>query len=113
MKTLRVRVKDKHAKALDAMACEVSMVWNFVNELSFKHTQRTGKFFSAYDLDKYTSGATKEGLKIHSQTLQSVSAEYVTRLYGSRKSTKRIQPRLVRAAEVFPQAVRKVEQVCE
>jgi IS605 OrfB family transposase len=79
VKTLRVRIKDKHAKALDAMACEVNMVWNFVNELSFKHTQRTGKFFSAYDLDKYTSGATKEGLKIHSQTLQSITAEYVTR----------------------------------
>ena len=79
MKTLRVRIKDKHAKALDAMACEVNMIWNFVNELSFKHTQRTGKFFSAYDMDKYTSGATKEGLKIHSQTLQSITAEYVTR----------------------------------
>ena len=79
MKTLRVRIKDKHAKALDAMACEVNMTWNFINELSFKHTQRTGKFFSAYDLDKYTSGATKEGLKIHSQTLQRISAEYVTR----------------------------------
>ncbi|MEO6321365.1 MAG: transposase [Polaromonas sp.] len=79
MKTLRVRIKDKHAKALDAMACEVNMVWNFVNELSLTHTRRTGKFFSAYDLDKYTSGATKEGLKIHSQTLQSVTSEYVTR----------------------------------
>ena len=79
MKTLRVRVKDKHAKALDAMACEVNMVWNFVNELSSTHTKRTGKFFSAYDLDKYTSGATKEGLKIHSQTLQGITAEYVTR----------------------------------
>lgn len=28
MKTLRVRIKDKHAKALDAMACEVNQVWN-------------------------------------------------------------------------------------
>ena len=79
MKTLRLRIKDKHAKALDAMACEVNMVWNFVNELSSTHTQRTGKFFSAYDLDKYTSGATKEGLKIHSQTLQSITAEYAAR----------------------------------
>ena len=86
MKTLRVRIKDKHAKALDAMACEVNMVWNFVNELSFKHTQRTGKFFSAYDLDKYTSGATKEGLKINSQTLQRISAEYVTRRKQFKKS---------------------------
>jgi putative transposase len=89
VKTLRVRIKDKHAKALDAMACEVNMVWNFVNELSFKHTQRTGKFFSAYDMDKYISGATKEGLKIHSQTLQSVTAEYATR----RKQFKKVKLR--------------------
>lgn len=27
MKTLRVRIKDKHAKALDAMACEVIETW--------------------------------------------------------------------------------------
>jgi putative transposase len=66
MKKLRVRIKDKHARALDAMACESNMVLNFVNELSYKHTQRTGKFFSAYDIAKYTAGASKEGLKVHS-----------------------------------------------
>ena len=79
MRTLRVRIKDKHARALDAMACECNMVWNFVNELSFKHTQRTGKFFSAYDIAKYTAGASKEDLKVHSQTVQGVTEEYVTR----------------------------------
>ena len=79
MRTLRVRIKDKHAKALDAMACEVNFVWNFVNELSYKHLQRTGEFFSAYDIAKYTAGASKEGLKIHSQTVQGVAEEYVTR----------------------------------
>lgn len=79
MKTLKLRLKDKHAKVLNAMAREVNFVWNYVNELSLKHTQRTGKFFSAYDIDKYTSGATKEGLLISSTTVQSVSAELVTR----------------------------------
>lgn len=79
MITLRVRLKDKHAKALDAMACEVNFVWNFVNELSYKHTQRTGKFFSAYDIAKYTAGASKDGLQVHSQTVQGVAEEYVTR----------------------------------
>lgn len=79
MRTLRVRIKDKHAKALDAMACECNMIWNFVNELSYKHTQRTGKFFSAYDIAQYTAGASKEGLKVHSQTVQGVTEEYVTR----------------------------------
>ena len=79
MKTLRVRIKDKHAKTLDAMACECNMVWNYVNGLSSTHTQRTGKFFSAYDIAKYTAGAGKEGLLIHSQTVQGITEEYVTR----------------------------------
>ena len=79
MKTLKIRIKDKHAKALDVLACEVNTVWNFCNELSYKHLQRTGKFFSNYDLDKYTTGATKEGLRISSTTVQAVSAELVTR----------------------------------
>ena len=79
VKTLRIRIKDKHAKALDAMACECNMIWNYVNELSSTHTQRTGKFFSAYDIAPYTAGAGKEGLLVHSQTVQGVTEEFVTR----------------------------------
>lgn len=79
MKTLRFRLKDKHVTVLDAMASEVNMVWNFVNELSLKHTRRTGKFFSSYNLQKYTDGATKEGLLLHSQTVQGICDEYATR----------------------------------
>jgi putative transposase len=86
MRTVRVRIKDKHAKALDAMACECNMVWNFVNELSYKHTQRTGNFFSAYDIAQYTAGASKEGLQVHSQTVQGVTEEYVTRRKQSKKA---------------------------
>ena len=47
MQTLRVRIKVKHARALDAMACEVNLVWNFVNDLLSTHTRRAGQFFSA------------------------------------------------------------------
>jgi len=99
MKTLHIRIKDKHAKALDALSRDVNMVWNYCNELSFKHLQRTGKFFSSYDLQKYTSGATKEGLRINSASVQMIGAELVTRRkqfkkaklnwrtsFGSRKS---------------------------
>ena len=50
MKTLKIRIKDKHATVLNAMAREVNFVWNFCNELSYKHLQRTGKFFSGQDL---------------------------------------------------------------
>jgi len=72
MKTLKLRIKDKHAAQLNILAGAVNFVWNYVNELSFKHLQRTGKFFSAYDLAAYTKGSG-EYLNLHSQTLQAIS----------------------------------------
>ena len=72
MKTLKLRIKDKHASQLNILAGSVNFVWNYVNELSFKHLKRTGKFFSAYDLAAYTKGAG-EYLNLHSQTLQAVT----------------------------------------
>lgn len=79
VRTLRLRVKDKHAQFLAAQAREVNFVWNYCNELSLKILQREGRFCSNADLDKLTSGATKEGLSLHSQTVQAISAELVTR----------------------------------
>jgi putative transposase len=79
MKTLKLRIKDKHAKALNELASEVNFVWNYVNDLCFKHLQRTGKFFSAFDVAKYTAGASKSGLNLHSQTIQAIAEELVTR----------------------------------
>ena len=79
MKTLQVRIKDKHAKTLDAMAREVNFVWNYINELSYTHTQRTGRFLSGFDIQKYTAGATKEGLAIRSHTVDLISMEYAER----------------------------------
>jgi putative transposase len=78
-RVLRLRLKDKHAKFLRAMASDVNMVWNYVNDLSYKVLQREHRFVSAYDLDKYTAGVTKEGLSLHSQTVQAISQEFVTR----------------------------------
>jgi IS605 OrfB family transposase len=78
MKTLKLRIKDKHAKLLTQLATEVNFVWNYVNDLCFKHLQRTGQFFSSYDVDKYTKGASKQ-CGLHSQTIQAISAELVTR----------------------------------
>ncbi|WNA15560.1 RNA-guided endonuclease TnpB family protein [Acinetobacter phage HFM1] len=79
MKTLKLRIKDKHCKTLNEMASEVNFVWNYVNDLCFTHLKRTGKFFSAYDVDRYTSGSSKSGLALHSTTIQSISKELVTR----------------------------------
>ena len=59
MRTLRVRIKDKHTKALRAMAFDVNQVWNYCNELSFKVLERERKFMSGYDLQKYTKSISK------------------------------------------------------
>ena len=87
VRTLRIRIKDKHAKYLSALAREVNLVWNYVNELSFKVFQRERRFMSGYDLQKYTNGASKEGLRLHSQTIQGIAAEYATR----RKQFKKVK----------------------
>lgn len=84
-KTLKVRVKDKHANQLDQMAKSVNFVWNFINELSHRSIKERGTFLSDYDIHPYTKGAGKE-LGLHSQTLQCLAGEYVTRRKQFKKS---------------------------
>lgn len=79
MKTLKLRVKDKHCKMLNQLASEVNFTWNYVNDLCFKHLHRTNKFMSAFDVAKYTVGSTKVGLNLHSQTIQAVTEELILR----------------------------------
>ena len=78
MKTVKLRIKDRHCKVLDQLASEVNFVWNYVNDLCFKHLKKTGQFFSAYDVAKYTKGTSKE-CNLHSQTIQAVTEELITR----------------------------------
>ena len=81
LKTLKVRVRDKHAALLSRMAFEVNQVWNaaneetayyahlFVPECGFLHLH-----LSAYDLAKSQAALRKErGFLIHSQTVQEVT----------------------------------------
>ena len=78
MKTLKLRIKDKHCKVLNQLASEVNFVWNYVNDLSFKHLKRKGEFFSAFDMAKYTKGTSKL-CGLHSQTVDAIREELVTR----------------------------------
>ena len=88
IKTLNLRIKDKHAPSLVAMAREVNQVFNYLNELSSRSIRERGKFLSAYDLQKYTAGYTKcDGVKIGAATVQQVCEEYATR----RKQFKKIR----------------------
>lgn len=43
-KTLKLRVKDKHAKQLNQMARSVNFVWNYINELSNRSIRERGVF---------------------------------------------------------------------
>lgn len=79
VRTLRLRLKDKHAAFLREQAREVNFVWNYCNELAYKILRREGRFCSNAELDRYTAGATKAGLNLHSQTVQAISQELVTR----------------------------------
>ncbi|WP_179992168.1 MULTISPECIES: RNA-guided endonuclease TnpB family protein [unclassified Acinetobacter] len=85
MKTLKLRIKDKHCKVLDQLASEVNFVWNYVNDLSFKHLKRTGDFFSAFDMTQYTKGTSKL-CGLHSQTVQGITEEYVDKRRQHKKA---------------------------
>ena len=76
-KTLRLRIKDKHAKALAAMAREVNQVWNFCNATSQRAIRERHQFLSGYDLQKLTNGFSKcDGVRIGSPTVQQVCEDY-------------------------------------
>jgi len=78
-RVLHIRLKDKHAAQLSSQARDVNTVWNYCNDMSQQILRREQRFVSSYELDALTAGATKEGLDLHSQTIQAVTAEYATR----------------------------------
>jgi putative transposase len=77
-KTLKIRVRDKHAAQLREWSRAVNFVWNYVNELSSRSIREHGRFLSAFDMHQYTAGSGKL-LGLHSQTVQGVTEEYVIR----------------------------------
>jgi hypothetical protein len=84
-RVLRLRLKDRHASWLRDLAFHVNQVWNYANELGYKVWQRERRFISAVEIDRYTAGATKEGLPLHSQTVQAITRELVIRRRQFRK----------------------------
>lgn len=75
MKTLRVRVKERHYAELRRMARSVNIVWNYCNELSERSIRERRKWLSGFDLQKYTAGASRE-LCINAQSIQLVCRQY-------------------------------------
>ena len=76
-KTLKLRIKDKHAAVLSAMAREVNQVWNYCNETSSRAIRERREWLSGFDLQKLTDGYSKcDGVRIGSATTQQVCEEY-------------------------------------
>ena len=81
LKTLKVRVKDKHAPVLKQWAFECNQVWNEANaitaEYSYIAVPEVGYLrnnFTAFDLAKSQSAFKKaRGYSLHSQTVQEVT----------------------------------------
>lgn len=87
MKTLKLRVKDKHAALLGKMAREVNTVWNFVNETSHRAIVERNRFMTGYDLQKLTAGyCVCEGVEIRSGTVDTVCQDYAARRKKHRRS---------------------------
>jgi IS605 OrfB family transposase len=84
LKTLKVRVKDKHQSILERMAFGVNQVWNQANEITadFSCVPIPGVGYirsnwTAYDLQKLLKSIKPErGFIIHSTTVQEVIAAH-------------------------------------
>ena len=85
VKTLKVRVKDKHARLLSQMAHEVNQVWNYCNDLQVQVYKRERRFLSGFDFSPYTRGASQEFEHIGSATIQEVSEVYAAKRRAARK----------------------------
>ena len=84
-KTLKLRVKDRHSKYLSTLAVDVNQVWNYLNELSSRSIKERGKFLSAYDMEKYLTGATQY-FALGASSINKVAHEYATRRKQTKKS---------------------------
>jgi IS605 OrfB family transposase len=85
VKTLKLRIKDKHAKAMLAMARDVNTVWNYCNETQYRslkrYCNRPQTWLSAFDLHKLTAGFCKcDGVAIGYSTVERTCEEFATRL---------------------------------
>lgn len=90
VKTLKLRIKDKHAKTLLAMARDVNTVFNFCNETQYRslrrYCNRPRVWLSGFELQKLTAGFVKcDGVTVGSSTVKEVCDEFATRLKQFKK----------------------------
>jgi putative transposase len=82
--TIKLRLRDKHARELNRQAHAVNFVWNYINEAQ-RHVLRWDRRLSKYDLQRLTAGSSKD-LNIHSHTIQRVCSIYSDACWTQRKA---------------------------
>lgn len=73
--TIKLRLKDKHARELQRQSQAVNLVWNYCNEGQQRAAQRNLKWFTDTDLQRLTAGAAQY-LDLHAHTIQKVCQQY-------------------------------------
>lgn len=83
--TYRFRIKNASSKRrLSLLARQTNLIWNYCNETSYHAVRNYSRWISSVELDALLAGSSKfTGL--HSQTIQAISKEYVTRRIHSKK----------------------------
>jgi IS605 OrfB family transposase len=79
-RTIKLRLRDKHAAELNRQARAVNFVWNYANDAQ-KHAFETrwawrDKWLSKYQLQHLTAGSSKD-LDLHAHTIKIVCDTYV------------------------------------
>lgn len=79
--TLKVRIKDRHAKSLLRLSRLVNRVWNLINEQTEKGWLSRRHWPSGYDMEALVTGLTKEEgwQEIGQQSLNQVAIEHAVR----------------------------------
>lgn len=86
--TIKLRIKDKHATELNRQAAAVNYVWNYCNETQIKAVKSGRKWLSGFDLQKLTSGSSKE-LGLLAQTICQICSVYFESRLSHRKASLR------------------------
>ena len=85
-KTLKVRVRDKHAPLLRAMSREVNTVWNYCNDLSERMIRERNHWPTGFDLHPYLKGSTYCFDHIQSNTIQEIAETHAKSRRQARKT---------------------------
>jgi putative transposase len=73
--TVKLRLRDRHSAALNRQARAVNYVWNYCNDLTRKVWARDRRRLSAFELCRYTSGASKL-LGLHAHTIAGACKQF-------------------------------------